>query len=248
MRILTFAKRNFKEILRDPINLAFCFAFPIVLLLVMELIVSGIGGNTTATPQFEINNLSVSIVVFSFSFLTLFSSMLISKDRQSSFQTRLLVSPMRPYEFILGYSLPLIPIAIIQTLIGFLVSIFFGLTLSWSILLSILALIPVSLLFIGLGLLIGASFNDKTASGVSSIIINLAVILGGMFFPIQLMTGILPVIAKSLPFYPALDFVRSVLNTSYSNWYISLLTVLGYTTLIFIFAILIFYKKMKDEK
>ena len=32
MRMLTFAKRNIKEILRDPINLGFGLGFPLVLL------------------------------------------------------------------------------------------------------------------------------------------------------------------------------------------------------------------------
>ncbi|MEE1356464.1 MAG: ABC transporter permease, partial [Clostridia bacterium] len=38
MRMLTFANRNTKEILRDPLNLGFGIGFPIVLLLLLSAI------------------------------------------------------------------------------------------------------------------------------------------------------------------------------------------------------------------
>ena len=42
MRILTFAKRNLKEIVRDPLNLCFLFGFPVVLLLLLSAIQANI--------------------------------------------------------------------------------------------------------------------------------------------------------------------------------------------------------------
>ena len=38
MRMLAFARRNWKEILRDPLTLAFGAGFPLVLLLLFSLI------------------------------------------------------------------------------------------------------------------------------------------------------------------------------------------------------------------
>ncbi len=42
MRMLTFAKRNTKELLRDPLNLVFLFGFPVVLLLLLSAIQANI--------------------------------------------------------------------------------------------------------------------------------------------------------------------------------------------------------------
>lgn len=249
MRSLIFAKRNFKEILRDPLSAIFCLVFPIALLLIFEIIIAGVGTvDLSTTPQFMINNLTPSIAVFSFSFLTLFGSMLISKDRTTSFQDRLNISPIKPKEFIWGYTMPLLLLAFIQILVCFVACFIFGLQFSWYLLLSILFLIPPALLFIGLGLLIGVLFNSNASSGMSSIVINLGAILGGMFFPIQNMSGAFVVIANIFPFYPSLQVVRSVMLGDFSNIILPLLIVLAYVIVIFAFAIILFYKKMKSDK
>lgn len=249
MKSLIFAKRNLKEIIRDPLSATFCLIFPLALLFLLEIIVAGIGVDAlSATPQFSITNLTPSIAVFSFSFLTLFGSMLISKDRATSFQSRLNVSPMKSKDFILGYSFPLFVLAFLQVIISFLACFIFGLQLSFYLLLSIVFLIPPAILFIGLGLLIGALFNSNSASGVSSIIINLGAIMGGMFFPIQNMSGAFVVVANVFPFYPALQVVRGVMVGDFSNILVSLLTIFAYIIVIFAVAIFLFYKKMKSDK
>ena len=97
MRMLTFAKRNFKEIIRDPLNLAFLFGFPMVLLLLLSAIQANI-----PVSMFEIEHLAPGVAVFGLAFMTLFAATLISKDRQSSFMHRLYTTPMTPIDFILG--------------------------------------------------------------------------------------------------------------------------------------------------
>lgn len=78
MRMLTFAKRCTKEILRDPINLAFGLGFPLILLMLLSAIQSNI-----PVSLFEIDKLTPGITVFGLSFMTLFSATLIAKDRES---------------------------------------------------------------------------------------------------------------------------------------------------------------------
>ena len=112
MRMLTFAKRNTKEILRDPINLFFGLGFPLVLILLLSAIQANI-----PVKLFEIQHLTPGITVFGLSFMTLFSATIIAKDRSSSLLHRLYTTPLTPVDFILGYTFPIIPLALAQNII-----------------------------------------------------------------------------------------------------------------------------------
>ena len=113
-RIVTLTKRNFKEILRDPLSLVFTIGLP----LLMEVLFYFIFHNLTS--QFEMCYLAPGIVVFSQTFLTLFIGLLISLDRSSSFLTRLYVSKAKSHEFIISYALAVIPIVLVQSILFFL--------------------------------------------------------------------------------------------------------------------------------
>lgn len=247
MRTLTFANRNLKEILRDPLSLIFCFMFPLALLGLMVLIVNNIGADLSNTPQFKIENLFVSICVFSYTFLILFSSMLISKDRNSAFQTRLTISPLKPYQFFLGYAIPLIPIGILQTIMITLFCIILGLSLSLNILVVCLFMLPAMLLYISIGIILGTLFNDKACGGLSSLIINISVFLSGMFFPLEIMNGILPTICYALPFAPSIAVPKAFLTQNFTSFTSSLLTIILYDFVLLIIATLIFNKKLKNK-
>ena len=97
MRILVFARRCTKEILRDPINLFFGLGFPVVLLLLLSVIQANI-----PVPLFEIRHLAPGIAVFGLSFMTLFSATLLSKDRESALLQRLYTTPLSSLDVILG--------------------------------------------------------------------------------------------------------------------------------------------------
>ena len=97
MRMFTFANRNTKEILRDPINLGFGIGFPLALILML----SAIQANITV-ELFKIDHLAPGIAVFGLAFITLFSATLISKDRASSLLQRLYTTPLTARDFILG--------------------------------------------------------------------------------------------------------------------------------------------------
>ena len=150
MKMLTFSKRCTKEILRDPINLGFGLGFPLVLLFLLSSLQANI-----PVPLFEIDTLTPGITVFGLSFMTLFSATLIAKDRESAFLQRLYTTPLTGLDFILGYMLPLLPVAIGQTAIIYLFAIPLGLTVSMNILYAILGIIPMAVFNIALGLLCG---------------------------------------------------------------------------------------------
>lgn len=243
MRMLTFAKRNAKEILRDPINLAFGLGFPLVLILLLSAIQANI-----PVSLFEIQHLAPGVTVFSLSFLTLFSATIISKDRGSSLLQRLYTTPMTPSDFILGYTLPILPFAVAQCVICYIAAMILGLTFSVNILYAILFILPVSLLYIGIGLLCGSVFNDKQVGGIcGALLTNLSAWLSGIWFDLELVGAVFKKIAYALPFVHAVELERAVLAGDFSGILPHLLCVLSYSTVVLCLAVWLFLRQMKKQ-
>ena len=243
MRLLTFAKRNAKEILRDPLNLGFLFGFPVVLLLLLSAIQANI-----PVSLFEIAHLSPGIAVFGLSFMTLFSATIISKDRQSSFVQRLYTTPMRPVDFILGYTLPLIPIAVAECLVTYAFAVILKLEINVYILISILFMIPVALLYIGLGLLCGSIFNDKQVGGIcGALLTNVSAWLSGIWFDLELMGGAMKKIAYALPFVHTVEMQRAIIRGDMAGIFPHLWGVLGYGIAVTAIAVLVYLRQMKKQ-
>ena len=243
MKILTFAKRNTKEILRDPLNLAFGLGFPLVLILLLSVIQANI-----PVALFEIDHLTPGITVFGLSFMTLFSATLISKDRSSSFLQRLYTTPMTPLDFILGYTLPIIPIAVMQSVICYVVALILGLKITVNILLALALIIPVAILFIALGLLFGSILTDKQVGGIcGALLTNLSAWLSGIWFDLELVGGAFKKIAYALPFVHAVEMERAALSGVFGEILPHLLWVLGYSIIILALAVLLFLRQMKKQ-
>jgi ABC-2 type transport system permease protein len=195
---------------------------------------------------FQIENLTPGIAVFGLSFLSLFSGMLISKDRTNSFLMRMFASPMSASDFIYGYIIPLIPLATAQSTICFGVAILLGLTINLNILLAILILVPISLVFIGIGLLAGTLLNDKQVGGIcGAFLTNVSAWLSGTWFELSLVGGSFEKIAYMLPFAHAVDATRAILSGDFGLILPHILWVLGYAFVIMSLAIIAFKKKMK---
>ena len=243
MRMITFAKRNFKEIVRDPLNLAFLFGFPVVLLLLLSAIQANI-----PVSMFELDHLTPGIMVFGLAFMTLFSATLISKDRKSSFMQRLYTTPMTSIDFILGYTLPLIPIAIAEGIACYIFAAILGLTPNINILLSILFIIPIALLYIGIGLLCGSVLNDKQVGGIcGALLTNVSAWLSGIWFDLNLVGGAFKSVAYALPFVHAVEMERAIVAGNFENVWEHLLWVLGYAIVLITAAIFLFLKQMKRQ-
>ncbi len=247
MRLKSFASRNIKEILRDPINLFFGLGFPLVLLFLLTAIQSNIPDD--ATKMFSIEKLTPGISVFGLSFISLFSGILISKDRSSSFLMRLFASPLTSWDFILGYTLPLFPIAVLQSIVCFTAAIFLGLSLSVNILAVLAVLIPADILFIAIGLLAGSVFNDKQVGGIcGALLTNICAWLSGTWFDLELVGGTFKRVAYTLPFVHAVNAAKAALAGDFSSIFPDLWWVIGYAAAIMIIAVIAFRGKMSSDK
>ena len=241
MRMLTFATRNAKEILRDPLNLAFGLGFPLVLLLLLTAIQANV-----PVSLFEIQQLAPGITVFGLSFMTLFSATLIAKDRGGSLLQRLYTTPLTPVDFILGYTLPILPFAVAQSAICYATALLLGLELTVNILFAVVFMIPVSLLYIALGLLFGSVLTDKQAGGIcGGLLTNLSAWLSGIWFDLELVGGIFRESAYALPFVHAVELERAVLAGNYGGIFPHLWWVLGYAFAALAAAVLLFLRQMK---
>lgn len=242
MKTIVYSKRNFKELLSDPINLAFTIGLPVFLIIFMVIFNKSLQFN----ESFNVENFVPSTIIFSFTFLTMFSGMLIAKDRTSEFLSRMYVSPLKAHNYILGYALPMLVVAFIQILTLYAIGFILGLNFTLNILASIPFLLLISLIFIGLGLVFGSLLKDSVVGGVSSIIIQVVAFTSGMWFSLDLIGGAFKTISYILPFSHSVDLVKSIVSGNYNDILVSTLVVLAYTLITVILSIIIFKKKMKQ--
>ena len=243
MKMLTFAKRCTKEILRDPINLGFGLGFPLVLLVLLSSLQANI-----PVSLFEIDTLTPGITVFGLSFLTLFSATLVAKDRESAFLQRLYTTPLTGLDFILGYMLPLLPIALGQTVICYLFAIPLGLTVSIHIVYAIIGIIPMAIFNIALGLLCGSILGVKQVGGIcGALLTNISAWLSGVWFDLKLVGGLFEKTANALPFVHAAEMEKALFNGNIDLAMTHILPVLLYSALATVVAVFCFLRQMKKQ-
>jgi len=241
--MLCFARRCLKEMLRDPLTVLFGIGFPVVVLLLLSLIQANIPVELFALPS-----LTPGIAVFGLSFISLFSAQLISRDRTTAFMLRLYTSPMRAADFILGYTLPLLPLSIVQMAVCFVVAMILGLPFSWNVFLTIVVLIPTALVFIALGLLCGSIMNEKQVGGLcGALLTNLSAWLSGTWFSLDLMGRTFRRIAFSMPFARAVEAGRAVMRGDLREVLPDLIWVICWAIVLCILAVICFRHKMRDE-
>ena len=243
MRMMIFAKRCTKEILRDPINLGFGLGFPLVLLLLLSALQANI-----PVSLFEIDTLTPGITVFGLSFITLFSATLVAKDRESAFLQRLYTTPLTGFDFIMGYMLPLLPVALGQTVICYLVAIPLGLTLSINIVYAIIGTIPMAVFNIALGLLCGSVLGVKQVGGIcGALLSNLSAWLSGVWFDLNLVGGFFEKMANVLPFVHAVEMEKALVSGDFGLAATHILPIALYSVAITVTSVFCFLRQMKKQ-
>ena len=243
MKTVTFAKRCAKEILRDPINLGFGLGFPLVLLLLLSALQANI-----PVDLFQIDILTPGITVFGLSFMTLFSATLIAKDRESALLQRLYTTPLTGFDFILGYMLPLLPIAMGQTVVCYLFAIPLGLTAGVHIVYAVLGMLPMAVFNIALGLLCGSLLGVKQVGGIcGALLTNLSAWLSGVWFDLELVGGVFEKIAGLLPFVHGVEMEKALFAGDLQLAVSHLLPVLLYSIVTLAAAMFCFLRQMKKQ-
>ena len=241
MRMLNFAKRNFLELIRDPLSLVFEIVLPLFLLFIFQQF-------NIPADNYKLENFTPAIIIFGFSFVSLFTSTLVAKDRTTSFLIRLGTSPMKSSDYILGYIISLIPIILIQDILFFAAALILGLDFSVYMIYTILVSVLISILFIALGILIGSLVSEKGTGGIGSIIVQLVCFTSGMYFPKESIGKVFSKICEFLPFESCLNIIKAILNNDLESISLrNILVLLIYTVFVLALSILVFKKKMLSD-
>lgn len=247
MRLRIFANRVFKEIERDILSVFFGIGFPVVLLLLLWIINRNIPAEAEMT-LFQLCNLVPGITVFGLSFLALFGGMVVAKDRTSAFLARLFTTPMKSSDFILGYMLPLIPIALIQAVVCYALGLALGLAFTPYLFLALLCVLPTALVYIALGLIFGTLFNDKQVGSIcGALLTNISALLSNIWFDLSLVGSGVEAFASMLPFLHGVELCRAALRGDFSAMLPHLLNVCIWAGTLLLLAILLFRRAMRTK-
>lgn len=251
MKGLIFCKRTMKEILRDPLSYAFCLGFPIVMLIIMTIVNESIPAQANMTV-FQIQNLGPGIAYFGLTFVMLFCCIQVSKDRNTALIMRLHASPMKSFDFILGYTLSVIVVAVLQLLITFIAAFIVSIVAKNTLpvggtLLSIIILLPSAIMFISFGLIFGTLINEKAAPGICSIIISVVGMIGGIWMDVDGLKGTILKVAKVLPFYHGVKASRLAMAGEYTDMVKPLLIVCIWMVALYVLAIVVMNAKLKKD-
>ena len=240
MRSLELAKRNFKDVWRDPLSLGLTIGLPAVMLLVLQAL-GGVAEFFTPTV------LAPGIVLFGFVMLMFSAAMALSRDRESALFSRLLTAPLRPNEFVAAYSLPYIPVAIIQVGLIFGFGALLGLDIDGNAGLVFLILLVSAVFYIELGMILGVAFTVKQVPFLYATILLLT-IFGGAWMDLEEIGGAFQSVANFLPFAHALDATRAVMvdGAGLADIATDFYWVLGYTVITGFVAVLLFRRRMQE--
>lgn len=249
MRMRAFMNRTMKEVVLDPLSVFFGIGFPVVLLLLLTAINSGIPAGH-GPDAFEIDQLAPAISVFGLSFLNLFAALLVSKDRGSSLLQRLFTTPLTAVDYIAGYMLPMLPIALIQTAFTYAVALILGLGFTLNLFLSFFGTLITATLFTGMGLLFGTLLNEKQVGALcGALFTNLTAWFSGAWFSLEMVGGAFKTVGQILPFYHAVEIQRALTRGDFEGLFVEghLWILLGYTVAVTAAAVVIFTRKMKEK-
>ncbi|MBE5931470.1 MAG: ABC transporter permease [Lachnospiraceae bacterium] len=251
MKSKVFAVRTWKEIMRDPLSYIFCLGFPLVMLVIMSIIDKSIPVEA-GMQVFRIRNLAPGIAYFGLTFVMLFTSIQVSKDRTTALLLRLYASPMKPVEYIFGYTMPMVVLAAVQMVICFGASAVIGRCTGdplgvMEMLPSMVALLPSVFLFVGFGILFGTLVNEKAAPGLCSILISAAGMIGGIWMDIDSLGGAIKTVARALPFYHGVSLARLPFRETAEGAVEYLLWTVICGVAVYGLAVAVFRSKMKKD-
>ena len=242
-KLFALTKRNLLELLRDPIALILCIGFPTVMLVFMQLIFKGF---EYVPANFAIENYSVGVCVFGYTFTALFVALSVSGDKNTSFIKRLAIAPVNKLVYYLSYLFSSLPIILVQSMLFFAIALAFGLPFDYNVLLALLCLVPSAILYISLGVLFGSICkNEKQTGPISSIFISATGILGGVFMPIEAFSGIFGKIVNLLPFTHTVKIASDLYVNTTSNFFIHFTVIVIYVAVIWLTIFLV--EKLKKK-
>lgn len=169
---------------------------------------------TWYNPNLDSQNFFIPGVVAFLIMLTtlLFTSMAIIREREAGTLEQLIVTPIRPYEFILGKTVPYILVAVIQMILVTVLAVFwFDIPLKGSIWLLFAGTCLFLLSTVGTGLFISTVSSTQQQAMMTTFFFMLPFfLLGGLVFPIVSMPEPIQWLTYAIPLRYFLVIVRGI--------------------------------------
>ncbi len=202
-------------------------------------------GTESKIKNETVNFFFPGIAVFGLMILIATGAEIIAGDREKGFLARMLTTPARPWDFILGYSLPFIPVLIISALIYLGVGMAMGLTIVGNLGHAFLIFFLIGLCSVGIGMIVGSLIKSESQAGVCWIFIVPLAMISGAWFSVEGMPSAVKSVAGAFPFIHAIDASRAVINGfSLSAIMPDLYWLVGWAVVLFAAGIVLFRRTM----
>ncbi len=201
--------------------------------------------------EFDIDYLDFigpGIIVFGILIMIPTSARIIVHDKEKGFMSRLLTTPARPVDFISGYFLCLLVIAIAQIILFMVLARLLGMDIVGNAGLAFLIFFLTALCSIGIGMIVGSlSKTENQAEPLCWILSMPLAMLSGCWFSIDMLPSYLRNIAFAFPYAHTIEAARGVLSRGAGLEAIGVefLFLAGWAAGAFILGIILFGRTMR---
>jgi len=189
------------------------------------------------------------IITFGLLILIPTSARPIVRDKEKGFLARLLTTPTRPLDFILGYSLALVAITIAQIIIFIFGAWAMGMEIIGNLGLAFLIFFLTGLCSVGIGMVIASlSKSENQAEPLAWLFSMPLAMLSGCWFSIELMPSYIRAVAFAFPYAHTIEASRGILIRGVGLEAVGsdFLFLAGWAVAIFAIGVVLFRRNMRS--
>ncbi len=197
----------------------------------------------------QIDFIAPGIIIFGLLIMIPTSGRIMLRDKENRFLNRMLTTPTKPWEFIAGYSLSMVVLAIAQIVIFILLGWLFGMDIVGSILLAFLIFLLTAICSIGIGMVVASlSKSENQGESLSWLFSMPLAIVSGVWFSIEFMPSYIRTFANLFPYAHAVNASRAIITRGVGMEAISgdFFFLVGWAAGIFILGTILFSRTMRS--
>ena len=201
------------------------------------------------TKLTQMDFIAPGIIIFGLLIMIPTSGRIMLRDKESRFLNRMLTTPARPWEFITGYSLSMLVIAIIQIIFFVLLGWLFGMDIVGNLGLALAVFLLTAICSIGVGMVVASlSKSENQGESLSWLFSMPLAVISGVWFSLEFMPSYIQTLAKLFPFAHAVDAARAVITRGVGLEAISgdFFFLVGWAAGVFILGTILFSRTMRS--
>ena len=160
----------------------------------------------------EMDFITTGIIVFGLLIMIPTAGRIMLRDKETRFLQRMLTTPARPWEYIAGYSLSMVLLAIVQIFFFILLGWLFGMDIVGSLFLGFVVYLLTAIGSIGIGMVVASlSKSENQGEALSWLFSMPLAMVSGVWFSIEAMPSYIRTFANLFPYAHAVTASRAVL-------------------------------------